>query len=118
MVDLEVKFSVGHLHVGRGKEKEERDKYILRAGTVELWKNERNLSETEKGNLRFSRSISSTSQKRLSVPSALQESLDKGKLPRLLALTLPVKPSQKAKMLGKGRSMVTSMLQEVFRYVL
>lgn len=66
---------------------------------MELWGNERNPSETEKENLRFSRSISDTFQKDLSVPSAIQESLDKGKLARLLALTLPVKSSQEATLL-------------------
>jgi len=70
---------------------------------VELWGNERNPSETEKVNWRFSRSISDNFQKHLSVPSTMQETLDQGKLPRLLPLTLPVKPSQEATMLGKGR---------------
>lgn len=80
---------------------------------MELWGNKRNPLETEKVNLRFSRSISVTLHKHLSVPSAIQESLNKGKLPRLLALTLPMKPSQEATMPGKGRCMVILMMQKV-----
>lgn len=80
---------------------------------MELWGNKRNLLETEKVNLRFSRSISDTLRKRLSVPSAIQESLNKGKLPRLLSLTMPVKPSQEATMQGKGRCTVILIMQKV-----